>query len=248
VLSFLRELCAKVYCRKVEKKPRVDISAATVDVDALWAEMISGKPQPKEPENEASETVYGAIDSRESLSPNATRNKDVIGEASSTGADEPDSMIMIQRTYNFAGQVHTEQKLVPRDSAEAKLFLASKEGAADPATEDATLLQVKPMRPTRKARRSVFEPLIELPQRTDLHFGARKDTGVEITAIGKDAKKLNTVEKSAMDWAGFVDKAGIKDDLAAAGKSKGAYRARQEFLARVEQKKDEEARRARGVL
>jgi hypothetical protein len=104
------------------------------------------------------------------------------------------------------------------------------------------------MRPTRKARRSVFEPIIELPQRTDLHFGPRKDTGVEITAIGKDAKKLNTVEKSAMDWAGFVDKAGIKDDLAAAGKSKGAYRARQEFLARVEQKKNEEARRARGVL
>jgi hypothetical protein len=44
-----------------------------------------------------------------------------------------------------------------------------------------------------------------------------------------------------------VDKAGIKDDLDAAGKSKGAYRARQEFLARVEQKKEEDARRARGL-
>lgn len=70
---------------------------------------------------------------------------------------------------------------------------------------------------------------------------------MQITALTKDAKKLNTVEKSAMDWAGFVDKEGIKDELDAAGKSKGAYRARQEFLARVEQKKEEEARRARGL-
>jgi Bucentaur or craniofacial development len=241
-----------VRCRKVEKKPRVDISAATVDVDALWAEMVSGKTKPKEPENDPSGITDATIEPRGSLSPNASRNglpsEDVLKEAPSKGADEPDSMIMIKRTYNFAGQVHTEQKLVPRDSAEAKLFLASQDGAADPATEDTSLLLVKPKRPTKRARRSVFEPIMELPQRTDLYFGARKDTGVEITAVGKDAKKLNTVEKSAMDWAGFVDKEGIKDDLTAAGKSKGAYRARQEFLARVEQKKDEEARRARGVV
>lgn len=211
--------------------------------------MISGKTRPKDPENDNANT---ATHSQGALSPNASRNGlpslDVVEETPGTLDDSPDSMIMIKRTYNFAGQVHTEQKLVPRDSAEAKLYLASQEGAADPSTEDTSLPLVKPKRPTKTVRRSVFEPIIDLPQRTDLHFGARKDTGVEITATGKDAKKLNTVEKSAMDWAGFVDKEGIKDDLSAAGKSKGAYRARQEFLARVEQKKDEEARRARGLL
>jgi hypothetical protein len=242
---------ANVNYRKVEKRPRVDMSAVTVDVDALWAEMLSGKTKPKEAESDPSGTAGMEIDSRGSLSPDANRNgvssKDVIEEAPSMVDDEPDSMIMIKRTYNFAGQVHTEQKLVPRDSAEAKLFLASQDVAADP-SEDSSQLLVKPKRPTKKARRSVFEPIMELPRRSDLHFGIRKDTGIEITAIGKDAKKLNTVEKSAMDWAGFVDKEGIKDDLTAAGKSKGAYRARQEFLARVEQKKDEEARRARGLL
>lgn len=75
----------------------------------------------------------------------------------------------------------------------------------------------------------------------------RKDSGVLILGPGQDAKKLNTVEKSAMDWAGFVDKEGIADELDAAGKSKNAYKARQEFLARVEQKKDDDARRARGL-
>jgi hypothetical protein len=238
---------ANACCRKVEKKPRVDISAATVDVDALWAEMISGKTKPREPESDPNAGT--ATDAPGSSSPNTSRNglppAGVINEP--TLDDGPDAMIMIKRTYNFAGKVHTEQKLVPRNSAEAKLFLASQENATDPSTEDASLILVKPKRPTKKARRSVFEPILDIPQRRDLHFGVRKDSGVEITAIGRDAKKLNTVEKSAMDWAGFVDKEGIKDDLDAAGKSKGAYRARQEFLARVEQKKDDEARRARGL-
>ena len=214
--------------------------------------MISGKTKLKKSENDLSGTVDMPIDSQGSLSPKASRNgvpsKDVLKEAPSTMDNEPDSMIMIKRTYNFAGQVHTEQKLVPRDSAEAKLFLASQDAVVDPSEVDSSLPSVKPKRPTKKARRSVFEPLVELPRRTDLHFGIREDTGIEITALGKDAKKLNTVEKSAMDWAGFVDKEGIKDDLTAASKSRGAYKARQEFLARVEQKKDEEARRARGLV
>ena len=169
----------------------------------------------------------------------------------STFSDGPDSMIMIKRTYNFAGKVHTEQKLVPRNSAEAKLFLASQPDAASvPAEPENTPSDpfIKPKRPPKFARRSVFEPVIEgLRKRTDLHFGARKDSGTELTGITGKEKKLNTVEKSAMDWAGFVDQAGIKDDLDAAGKSKNAYKARQEFLARYEQKKEEEARRARGL-
>lgn len=89
-----------------------------------------------------------------------------------------------------------------------------------------------------------------MPQRTDLYFGIRRsETGIALSTIqakGKE-KKLNTVEKSAVDWAGFVDKEGIKDELDAAGKSKGAYKARQEFLARVEEKKVREERERRGL-
>jgi len=159
----------------------------------------------------------------------------------------------------FAGKVHTEQKLVPRNSAEAKLYLSSLPDPSTntPVTTDTTTVEeatpsyfTKPKRPTKKARRSIFEPIVEgLLQRTDLHFGVRKEgSGVDLVAVpGGKEKKLNTVEKSAMDWAGFVDKEGIKDDLDAAGKSKGAYKARQEFLARVERKKEEDARRARGL-
>lgn len=240
--------------RKDEKrKPLVDATAATVDVDALWARMISGKANPvPAPEPPPSNEVSTAIDRRGSLSL-ATSQSIIASQTSrkdsrspSTLSDGPESMIMIKRTYNFAGKVHTEQKLVPRHSAEAKLYLASEERELQ--AEDASLtLFMKPKRPIKKARKSVFEPLTEIPRRTDLHFGVRKDSGVVILSGGKEARKLNTVEKSAMDWAGFVDKEGIADELDAAGKSKGAYRARQEFLARVEQKRVEDERRARGL-
>lgn len=150
-------------------------------------------------------------------------------------------LVQIKRTYNFAGKVHTEEKLVARDSAEAKLFFASQgEEAAAAAAADESLPS---KRVAKKAFRSAFEPLTDpLPQRADLNLGvaARMQAGREA-----QAKKLNTVEKSRMDWAGFVDKEGIKDELELAGRAKGSYAAREDFLARSEARRDDDARRAR---
>lgn len=162
---------------------------------------------------------------------------------------EPSEMIKIKRTYNFAGKVHTEEKLVQRDSAEARLYFASQgeNSTADADAEAEAEADDPDKRMPRKAFRSAFEPVAPaeqgLHQRSDLNLGmasrlqARQD---------KDkAKKLNTVEKSRMDWAGFVDKEGIKDELALAGRAKGAFADRQDFLARSEARREEEARRVR---
>ena len=145
--------------------------------------------------------------------------------------------IRIKRTYNFAGRVHTEEKVVARDSAEAKLYLASQ-------GQDAAPLDVSPTkRATKKAFRSAFEPIVDAgPGRTDLNLGV---TARLQAAKEAQAKKLNTVEKSRMDWAGFVDKEGIQDELELASKSKGSYGAREAFLARSEAIREDEARRAR---
>lgn len=232
---------------QVQKRPLVDASKSTVDVDALWANMIAGKPATPINPLEVTTTTE-----RKSTTPTAQREtvKPLIDRQASkettTFSNGPDAMIMIKRIYNFAGKVHTEQKLVSRHSQEAKLYLASqKEALPEEKESDSPITKLK--RPTKKARRSVFEPVVEnLPVRTDLHFGMRKDTsGVSKTDLHKEAKKLTTVEKSAMDWAGFVDKEGIADELDAAGKAKGAFKDRQEFLARVENKREDEARRAR---
>lgn len=155
-------------------------------------------------------------------------------------------MIKIKRTYNFAGKVHTEEKLVPRDSAEARLYLASQGehgGASSDAAAAAANVDGPERRMPRKAFRSVFEPVMVTGdgQRTDLNLGI----AVRLQARDEKAKKLNTVEKSRMDWAGFVDKEGIKDELVLAGKAKGSFANQQQFLARTEARREEDARRVR---
>ncbi|TFB05794.1 SWR1-complex protein 5 [Trichoderma ghanense] len=208
---------------KEERQYALSSGPVTVDIDAIWAEMIAGgssaSAQSKEEEGKA-------VDGNEAA---------VTADNAGTKEDEP-TMIRIKRTYNFAGRVHTEEKLVSRDSAEAKLYLASQ-------GEDALPDSLPIKRLTKKAFRSSFEPAVEgMTHRSDLNLGvaARMKAANEA-----QAKKLNTVEKSRMDWAGFVDKEGIKDELELAGKSKDSYASRQDFLARSEALREGEARKAR---
>lgn len=210
----------------------------------MWASMMSGaltKP-PAEPD---------AIPSSDgqALEPVAAVSKTAAAAASNLttipnpnpAADDGDT-VMIHRTYNFAGKVHTETKVVPRDSAEARLYLAS-----NPSDLPAPTSASPPRRPTKLARRSIFEPATEpLPQRADLKLGVGTIRERLVVQGREDkGKKLNTVEKSKMDWAGFVDKEGIREELEVAEKGKGSYLQRKEFLDRVEGKREEEARRAR---
>ncbi|KAG6044569.1 swr complex subunit [Claviceps sp. LM77 group G4] len=217
---------------KEERKYTVNNEPVTIDVDALWAQMISGKSAiPSKPSQVTPPT--DEIDSAVAQVVSDTR------AAPSTEA-APSDMIRIKRTYNFAGKVHTEEKIVARDSAEAKLYLATRQGKeAPPADSDTSTTK----RTAKKAFRSVFEPSLDLgPGRTDLNLGlaARMQAGREA-----QAKKLTTVEKSRMDWAGYVDKEGLQDELVLASKSKDSYAARQDFLARSEAIREDDARKAR---
>lgn len=213
--------------RKEERRYATNTDPVTVDVDAIWKQMLSGQPIVPETAQEA-ET-----------------NEIKAAEAAQEAEKQPDpsDMIKIKRTYNFAGKVHTEEKMVARDSAEAKLYFASEEGQAAAAAAGADASP--PKRATRKAFRSAFEPVLldaGGARRLDLNLGlaARLQAAQEL-----QAKKLTTVEKSRMDWAGYVDKEGIQDELALAGKSKHSYAARQDFLARSQAIRDEDSRKAR---
>lgn len=165
-------------------------------------------------------------------------------QAAGKAPGEQPQFIKIKRTYNFAGQVHTEEKVVARDSAEAQLYLNSLGEGAD--AVEAADDPAPPKRMPRKAFRSAFEPISDQTlTRSDLNLAMSVRLRARGLANDANAKKLNTVEKSRMDWAGYVDKAGIKDELALAGKSKHSYTARQDFLARSEARREEDARRVR---
>jgi hypothetical protein len=211
--------------RKEERKYAVNNDPVTIDVDAMWKTMMSGaqiKPSAPVAEADSGSTTEAPCNQ---------------ADAAASLDDSQSDTIRIRRTYNFAGRVHTEEKVVARDSAEAKLYLASQ-------GQDGFDVDSSPTkRATRKAFRSAFEPIVDARVgRADLNLGL----AARIQA-GKDARatKLNTVEKSRMDWAGYVDKEGIKDELKLASKSKDSYTARQDFLARSEALRDDDARRAR---
>lgn len=71
----------------------------------------------------------------------------------------------------------------------------------------------------------------------------RKRPSALEAAAGKKAPKLNTLEKSRLDWAGFVDQEGIGDDLKR--HNKGGYLQEQDFLHRVSAKRDADWKGAR---
>jgi hypothetical protein len=236
---------------KAERKIAAASGPVTIDVEDVWAKMMAGPivpPKTTTAENENSSSQTPAQDGE-------SGNNTAAGPdgPSSAPTKEPSDMIKIKRTYNFAGKVHTEEKLVPRDSAEAKVYLATLgEGAEAEAAAAALAAEAEADDPTkrkpRRAFRSAFEPVVAdgaaLAQRSDLNLGMAARLQMREQQAQK-AKKLNVVEKSRMDWAGFVDKEGIKDELELAGKSKQSYASRQDFLARVEANRDEDARRIR---
>ncbi|OIW33493.1 BCNT-domain-containing protein [Coniochaeta ligniaria NRRL 30616] len=226
---------------KVERKYAAVKGPVTIDVDALWQQMLSDAPVVSTGTAQDAERHGDEVQILESPSKGAQQPGGGTG-AAADATGETDAMIRIKRTYNFAGKVHTEEKLVARDSAEAKLYLASL-GEADPAAvEDDQPAKRMP----RKAFRSIFEPVTDQQQqRSDLNLGMGVLRRARELATRAEAKKLNTVEKSRMDWAGYVDKEGIKDELELAGKSKTSFVGRQDFLARSEARREEEARRAR---
>ncbi|KAK1691460.1 bucentaur or craniofacial development-domain-containing protein [Colletotrichum godetiae] len=225
---------------KEERKVAAASGPITVDVDAIWAQMLSGQKASAAPAGENEAAGEADATTAAAAAPDTSKPDE-------SQAGDPSDTIRIKRTYNFAGKVHTEEKVVARSSAEAKLYLASlgkEAAAAEIANAEADNEGGELKRVLKKAFRSAFEPVIEIvSQRSDLNLGMT----VRIKAREKEAqaKKLNTVQKSKMDWAGFVDKEGLKDELELAGRAKGSYAERQDFLARSEAKRDDDARRAR---
>lgn len=142
--------------------------------------------------------------------------------------NEEELQIRIVTTYTFAGRLVRESKLVAADSAEARAYLNSTSGLM--ASED------------DKENHKSFVTVIRKVQGTEEERPLRiklKRSSLIDKFLARDKKnKLTTLEKSRLDWASFVDKTKIKDDLAQ--HNKGGYLEKQAFLNRVENKRDEQ--------
>ncbi|PRT52552.1 SWR1-complex protein 5 [Wickerhamiella sorbophila] len=129
--------------------------------------------------------------------------------------------VEITRTFKFAGKVTTETKTVLKSSAEGRAYL--QEQKADPTSTPSS------------GSNSSSTP----PPKKRLGPAKRKLTLQQEYEAGK-AKKINTLQKSQLDWLNFVDKEGIQDDLKK--HNKDGYLEKQGFLARVEHNVDQDIR------
>lgn len=218
--------------REKERKPLASVDSATVDVDALWRNMnVNVKKNGGAIITEAVQEKGNGTVVENGIQPGPTHPTSAPKSNAPSTAEE---MVAITRTYVFAGETITEEKHVPKNSAEARLYLQSlQEANGSPATTPTT----KPPLRRPKKRSSMFEPNPE---------GTVKGlTPTSGSASANKGPKLNTIEKSKLDWAGFVDKEGIQEELDGAGKAKEGYLGRMDFLGRVEAKREEEVKGAR---
>lgn len=151
----------------------------------------------------------------------------IMGEADGqprNGLQE--EQILISRKYEFAGEVMQEKKWVPKSSAEAQEYLKNSSITKNNKPFSANKVAVNER--GLKLRR----PLKRTPILEQIIAGALKP-------------KLTTLEKSKLDWATYIDKEGINEELVL--HNKDGYLAKQDFLNRVETFKDDKYREMRKV-
>lgn len=226
--------------RQEERKPLAKIDGATVDVNALWEKMNA-----TDPSTVALPTHTEKVDD----TPAQEEKKDEAAQETPVAKEPqqppkyPEEMVKIKRTYKFAGEMITEEKVVPKDSAEAKIFLAQGENVDAVTTADVEAAAnvkavLKLRRPLRKVSRFDPNPTGAIKKSWEKHPVAEAMENAR-------GPKINTVEKSRLDWAAYVDQAGIKDELTVHSKAKEGYLGRMDFLDRVDAKKEEERRNVR---
>ncbi|KAL8972699.1 MAG: hypothetical protein Q9197_002659 [Variospora fuerteventurae] len=230
-----------------KKQPLASSEGSTVDVDALWARLNTApakapsSPPAQQNGAEAQEQVSHADRqySKPPPLPGAPNNDQNQPAPSHPPHPSDEDTITIKRTYVFAGETITEEKTVPKSSAEARLYLESQITQQPNTTSSPLAAGAGPKKPLRrpKKRPSMFDPNPE---------GIVKGLVVAPTSSsgggGSKGPKLNVVEKSKLDWASHVDREGLKEELDVAEKAKGGYLGRMEFLGRSEAKREEEMR------
>ncbi|WPK26019.1 hypothetical protein PUMCH_003364 [Australozyma saopauloensis] len=154
---------------------------------------------------------------------------------SSLSVNEEEEQIRIVTTYTFAGRLVRESKLVAADSAEARAYLNSTSGLM--ASEDDN--------ENHKSSVTVLRKVQGTDEERPLRIKLKRSSLIDKFLARDKKNKLTTLEKSRLDWASFVDKKKIKDDLAQ--HNKGGYLEKQAFLDRVENNRDLQYQQAKDL-
>uniref|UniRef100_A0A060T124 SWR1-complex protein 5 n=1 Tax=Blastobotrys adeninivorans TaxID=409370 RepID=A0A060T124_BLAAD len=193
--------------REAEKKEKKfkAVQQSSIDVDALWEDMKKGSdPRKSEP----------GTDTAKSESPQGPeKSTEKSTEKKGTETTEDSVQHSKDGTNEDAKNGKEEEEYI---TINRRYMFAGKM-----TTE------------TKRVPRSSAEAQAYLKEQAQLRKPVRrKRSGLEAQLENLKAQKMNTLEKSRLDWLGFVDKEGIKDELV--HHNKGGYLHKQDFLSRVD--------------
>lgn len=150
--------------------------------------------------------------------------------------EPPKEMVRIKKRYRFAGEDVIEVVDVPADSPDAKKWPVWHAPEPESIPPVASVLETPVSTPS--TNNILPDPSTSKKSPTK-RSGPRKPK-VSFAAIPtQKAKKLSTLDKSAMDWQSHVqaqEGSGLKDELEANRRS-GGYLDKVEFLKRVDERK-----------
>ncbi|KAF8217754.1 bucentaur or craniofacial development-domain-containing protein [Mycena galopus ATCC 62051] len=145
-------------------------------------------------------------------------------------------MVKIEKRYLFAGEYTVEVVEVPEGSADAKKWPLWR----PPEEAEASSSAPPPSLPSAPSTSSARPP----PKRP----GPRKAKTSLADIPSQKARKLSTLDKSAMDWRAHVnaEPSDMKDELEA-NRRGGGYLEKVEFLNRVDARKEDALEASKGT-
>jgi Bucentaur or craniofacial development len=232
-----------IISRQQERRPLTQIGNATADVDSIWARLaslpIGRPPEPLEPKPTENEEDYITIHRTTKFAGQVTTEERRVLKTSQEA-----------KVYLTEQEANKKKQRKEQEAELAEVNAENEEGQFDgpaPPPLRRPLFRKSRFEPNPTGEVKALPPHLQLRwPRDKLPFG--KAPGADENAIFNPralpmlapAAKLNTVQKSKYDWAGYVDKAGIAEELDQYGKSKQSYAERTGFLNRLEGRKEEE--------
>lgn len=241
--GFVRTRAQRIVEKEERKhRKRARDGQVTIDVDQVWKDLIStpvGRAEIKAPPPETTD-----------VDEDAEGNKENVQDEG-----DPNELITIKRRIEFAGEITEVEEKHPRGSKEAQKYLAEHPEADPKHPKNAANLDPSGLQRPLK-RPSIFEPNPAgnvkgvAPEKLRRHAPTKTEglMSQKLAEMKKNAQKMSTVQKSQLDWKGFVDKEGLRDELDEYGKSKRGFLAREAFLDRAAGAREQAARDARSRL
>jgi len=203
---------------------------SNLDIDSIWAE-LQGKSREVLSGKRSSLTEVHSPSSKPTFEKSSTNSNTAEVGSFSLPVKEQSKKVRIKRTYEFAGKVVTEEKWVDSSSQEARAQLNSLK------------LEGVEKNHLNKASATSKRTLDTKNHHSNLRRKRRRPGLLEAVINGSSAAKISTLEKSRLDWAKYVDKEKIHDELKY--KNKAGYLDNQDFLNRVSTRQNSLYRDAR---